>query len=49
MNSRVEAFATEDSLAMETVLELQKLEVPEDVDVIFGNSCTSSVGGCCES
>lgn len=33
-------------MAMELVLELQKLEVPTEED-LFGNSCTSSTSGCC--
>jgi hypothetical protein len=31
---------------MEIILDLQKLEVPEN-DAMFGNSCTSSTSGCC--
>lgn len=33
-------------MAMEIVLELQELEVPEN-DSLFGNSCTSSSSNCC--
>jgi hypothetical protein len=33
-------------MAMDIVLDLQKLEVPE-TDVQFGNSCTSSSSDCC--
>jgi len=33
-------------MAMDIVLDLQKLEVP-DTDPQFGNSCTSSTSGCC--
>lgn len=33
-------------MAMEIVLELQKLEVPEEED-LFGNSSGSSCSGCC--
>jgi hypothetical protein len=33
-------------MAMEIVLELQELEVPE-TDSLFGSSCTSSTSGCC--
>ena len=33
-------------MAMELVLELQKLEVPAGED-LFGDSCTSSTSGCC--
>jgi hypothetical protein len=35
-----------DNVMQEIVLDLQALEVPEDVD-FFGNSGTSSPGGCC--
>jgi hypothetical protein len=35
-----------DKMAMDIVLELQKLEVPEE-DELFGNSTGSSVSGCC--
>ena len=31
---------------MEIVLDLQKLELPEE-EIVFGNSCTSSGTGCC--
>ena len=31
---------------MEIVLDLQKLELPEE-EVFFGNSCTSSDHDCC--
>jgi hypothetical protein len=33
-------------MAMDIVLELQKLEVPEEED-LFGNSTGSSVSSCC--
>ena len=33
-------------MAMELVLDLQKLEVPTEED-LFGSSCTSSTSGCC--
>jgi hypothetical protein len=33
-------------MAMDIVLDLQKLEVPE-TDAQFGSSCTSSTSGCC--
>lgn len=33
-------------MAMDIILELQKLEVPEEED-LFGNSTTSSSTGCC--
>jgi hypothetical protein len=33
--------------AMETVLNLQALDVQEDETDFFGNSCTSSGSGCC--
>ena len=34
-------------MAMEVVLALQELEVPE-TDAQFGSSCTSSVTNCCK-
>jgi Lanthionine-containing peptide SapB precursor RamS len=34
-------------MAMEIVLDLQKLEVPNEED-LFGNSSGSSVIGCCD-
>jgi hypothetical protein len=34
-------------MAMEIVLELQKLEVPQEEELL-GNSCTSSWSGCCK-
>ena len=34
-------------MEMQTVLDLQKLEVPETTDTLFGNSCTSSLTSCC--
>jgi hypothetical protein len=33
--------------SMETVLNLQALELSEDETDFFGNSCTSSSSGCC--
>ena len=33
-------------MAMESVLDLQKLEVPQDEE-LFGNSCSSSWSNCC--
>jgi len=33
-------------MAMEMVLALQKLEVPE-IDAHYASSCTSSVSNCC--
>jgi hypothetical protein len=36
----------EERMAMEIVLDLQTLEVPE-ADALFGSSCTSSMSGCC--
>jgi hypothetical protein len=36
----------EERMAMEIVLDLQTLEVPE-ADALFGNSCSSSTSGCC--
>jgi len=33
-------------MAMDIVLDLQKLEVP-DTDPQFGSSCTSSTSDCC--
>jgi hypothetical protein len=35
-------------MAMEFVLELQKLEVPQDEELL-GNSCSSSWSDCCKS
>lgn len=34
-------------MEMQTVLDLQKLEVAETNDALFGNSCTSSLASCC--
>jgi hypothetical protein len=34
------------NMAMEIVLELQELEVPE-TESLFGSSCTSSTSDCC--
>ncbi len=34
-------------MEMQTVLDLQKLEVAETTDSLFGNSCTSSWYTCC--
>jgi hypothetical protein len=34
-------------MAMENVLELQKLEIPQDEE-LFGSSCTSSWSNCCK-
>jgi hypothetical protein len=47
INSRgdnMNSSATEDTMSI--VLDLQTLDVPEDID-FFGNSGTSSPGGCC--
>jgi hypothetical protein len=34
-------------MAMDTVLELQKLEIPQDAELL-GSSCTSSWSNCCK-
>ena len=35
-------------MAMEIILDLQKLEVPQEEE-LFGNSCSSSWSDCCKS
>lgn len=38
----------EERMAMEIVLDLQALEVPE-ADALFGSSCSSSFSDCCKA